>query len=65
MISFVIVPVEGFFANHEGSFDCQGVFVASCSGGKVFVDVIHGWYDGGNAGHPSREEESRIFEDLR
>ena len=58
MISFVIVPVEGFFADCEGSFNCQGVFVVSCSGGKVFVNVIHGWYDSGKAGHPSGEEES-------
>lgn len=29
MISFVVVPVEGFFANREGGLDCEGAFVVN------------------------------------
>ena len=31
VISFVIVAIEGFFANSKGCHDCQGVVVADSS----------------------------------
>ena len=64
MIGFVIVPVEGFFANCKGSLDREGVFVVGGSGGEVFIYVVHCWYDGGDAGCPSGKEKSCILEDL-
>ena len=64
MIGFVVISVEGFFANRKGGLDCEGIFVVDCSSGEVFVNVVHGWYDGGDAGRPSRKEEGCVFEDL-
>jgi len=64
MIGLVIVSVECFFANCDGSFDCEGVIVIDGGSGQVFVDVIHGRYDSGDAGCPSGEKQSRIFEYL-
>jgi hypothetical protein len=56
VICLVIVPVESFFADRKGSLDRERVLVANGGRGKVFVDVIHGGDDSGNAGCPSGKE---------
>ena len=64
MISFVIVAVEGFFANCKGRLDRQRVLVVDSGCGEMFVNVVHGWYDGGYAGCSSGKEQCRVLEDL-
>ena len=56
MICFVVVPAKSFFADCEGSLDCERVFVVGGSHSKVFVNVIHGRDDSGNTGCPSGKE---------
>ena len=64
MVSFVVVAVEGFFANCEGRLDHQRVLVIDGGCDKMFVDVAHGWYDSGNAGCSLGKEQCHILEDL-
>jgi hypothetical protein len=56
VICFVVVPVKSSFANCKGSLDRERVFVADGGHGKVFIDVIHGRDDSGDAGCPSGKE---------
>ena len=64
VISFVIVVVEGSFANHKGCLNCQRVLVVDSDCGKVFVNVVHGWYDSSDAGCSSGKEQCCILENL-
>ena len=64
MIGFVVVPVESSFADCKGRLDCERVFDVDGTCGKVFVDVIHGRYDSGDAGRPSGKEQRGVLEDL-
>ena len=41
---------------NKGHLDFQRVFVVDGSRGKVFVNVIHGGDDSGDAGYPSGKE---------
>ena len=64
VIGFVIVPVEGFFTNRKGCLNRQRVLVVDSRRGKMFVDVVHGWYDGADAGRSSGKVQCRILKDL-
>ena len=64
MVSFVVITVESFFPNGEGSLDCKGVLVFDSSSSKMCVDVIHGRYNGRNVGSPSGKKQCRIFKNL-
>jgi len=64
VIGFVVVPVEGFFANRKGCLNRQRVLVVDSSHGEMFVDVVHGRYDGADAGCSSGKVKCRVLEDL-
>ena len=65
MICFIIITVQSFFSDGEGSLDCKGVVVFDRGSGKVRIDMVHGWYNGRDAGCTSGKKQGRIFEDLR
>ena len=62
--SFVIVTVESFFANCKGCLYCQRVLIVDRGCGKMFINVVHGWYDGGDAGCSSGKKECCVLEYL-
>ena len=64
VIGFVIVPVEVFFTNCKGCLNHQRLLVVNSHHGKMFVDVVHGWYDSVDAGHSSGKVQCRILKDL-
>jgi hypothetical protein len=64
VIGFVVIAVESFFANRKGCLNRQRVLVVDSGCGEVFVNVVHRWYDSGDAGRSSGKEQCRILENL-
>ena len=53
MISFIVVTIEGFFADCECSLDCKRISAIDGSCGEVFVDMVHSQYDSCDVGGTS------------
>ena len=45
LICAVIVPVEGFLAERNGSLDCFAILGTGSYRCEVFVKMVHGRYD--------------------
>jgi hypothetical protein len=64
VVGFVIITVECFLSESKGGTDGLGVPEVLRNCYQTFVDVVHGWNDGANAGCTTREEECAMLENL-
>src|SRR5258708_20604150 len=65
MVCPVIIPVQSFLPDHNGSPDGRVILVAGGCQCQMFVEVIHGRDDRCNVRCAAmRKEQSSIFENL-
>ena len=64
MVRFVIVPIQCFLPDSEGSFDGQRIVGIKGRCGEMLVDVIHSGYHSGDVWCTTQEKEGRILENL-
>jgi hypothetical protein len=57
LIHAVIVPVEGFFPECNGSLDHSAILGTCCYQSQVFIEIVHGRYDGHNIWHATVGEK--------
>lgn len=64
MVCLVVVVIESFLGEDDGLLNgVVELFIVVCIG-QCGVDVVHGWDDIGNVGHPTAKVLHRVFEVL-
>ena len=65
MISFVVITIEGAFADSQSTANSRGVTHIFSRCGEVFVNAVHHGNDGADIWGIARKEKGAVLEDLR